>query len=56
MQARAVDNLVDYVDEAGPAARHIQRGRPVLAINDDERYAVLGLFEGVSWTAAQRTA
>ena len=39
--------FVSYVDDAGPAARHIQRGDRLLAINDDERYAVMRLLKGV---------
>lgn len=36
---------VSDVDESGPAAGHVQRGDRLLAINGDERYAVIGYFD-----------
>lgn len=39
--------FLSYVDEAGPQAGHLKLGDRVLAINDDQRYEVLGLFEWI---------
>lgn len=36
--------FVSDVDQAGPAAGRVERGDRLLAINGDERYATLGIF------------